>query len=759
MKLIFTILAFSIISIQAWAQPIVVTNTLTPAQLVNGVLLGSGVTAFNITINGAPGLANTPIGNMGYFTNSNPAFPIDSGLVLTTGNAIGAMGPNLATSSTNNLPATALVSTDPSLMDIAAGTVQNGIVLEFDFIPTGDTLFFNYMFGSDEYPEFSPSTYNDAFGLFLWGPGIAGPFVQAGYPNGGANIAVIPGGIPVTINNVGDASNTNYYVFNEAVSTPTYGDAIQYDGTTVLLTASADVQCNQLYHIKLAIANVGDQAYDSGVFLQAGSFNSDAVDVTVATVSGDTTIVEGCTYADFIFTRPEAQMNDTLIINYTITGNAIEGVDYNNMINPITFLPGVDTVILNLTPIQDNILEGFESVTITVQLINPCGDTILSSGTIYIGEGPIININEPDTIVQCANNNILLAVSASGGYGPYDFTWTSSTGINLSTNDSITVGVSQNGTVEYYITAVDNCNFSYTDTVTVTMNQTLAIDTVYTFPSSCQPTGAVSGVASGITGVPLYQWTGPGPGGSIDASVWQTLPSGWYYLSVTDNVCQVFDSGFVDILNPPIAAFTVIPNNGCSPLDVAVINNSLNGTTYNWNFGNGQTQSVTNTNSLTTTYTNATATQYTIQLIVLQGLLCSDTAFATVTLDICGCNDPAALNYNVNATVNDGSCTYPIPPSPEVHAPNVFTPNGDLNNDEFFLTWKNLSSLQLTILNRWGNVLFDVKSSDLLLSNPTWDGSSDGKDANDGVYTYKYVAIGLNGEELIGHGFLHLVRH
>ena len=291
------------------------------------------------------------------------------------------------------------------------------------------------------------------------------------------------------------------------------------------------------------------------------------------------------------------------------------------------------------------------------------------------------------------------------------------------------------------------------------MNQTLAIDTVFTFPSSCQPTGAVSGLALGITGVPLYQWTGPGPGGFIDASVWQTLPSGWYYLSVTDNVCQVFDSAFVDILNPPIADFTVIPNNGCSPLDVAVINNSLNGTTYNWNFGNGQTQSVTNTNSLTTTYTNSTATQYTIQLIVLQGLLCSDTAFATVILDICGCNDPAALNYNVNATVNDGSCTYPIPPSPEVHAPNVFTPNGDLNNDEFFLTWKNLSSLQLTILNRWGNVLYDGMSSDLLQSIPTWDGSSNGKEASDGIYTYKYVAVGLSGEELIGHGFLHLVRH
>ncbi|MFN5441774.1 MAG: choice-of-anchor L domain-containing protein, partial [Flavobacteriia bacterium] len=294
------------------AQPISVSTTQTPQQLVDNVLLGFGVTALNVTINGNPALANTPQGNVGYFTNTNAAFPINNGLILTTGNAIAAVGPNSGSSFTNNNPPTSSVASDPHLNDIAAGGVTNGVVLEFDFIPSGDTLVFNYMFGSDEYPEFSPSSFNDAFGLFLWGPGISGPYVLPGYPNGGTNIATIPGGIPVTINNVGDVSNTQYYVFNEANSTLTYGDAIQYDGTTVLLTAAASVQCNQLYHIKLAISNVGDQSYDSGVFLEAGSFSSAAVDVAVATVSGDTTIVEGCTYADFIFTRPPGQVNDTL---------------------------------------------------------------------------------------------------------------------------------------------------------------------------------------------------------------------------------------------------------------------------------------------------------------------------------------------------------------------------------------------------------------------------------------------------------------
>lgn len=756
MKLILAICTLFFVFLSAVAQPIVVTNTQTPQQLINGVLLGSGVTAFNIMINGNLGASNTPVGSIGYFTNSNPTFPISSGLVLTTGNASGAIGPNNSTFSTNNTPPTASVSGDPHLNDIANGSVENGIVLEFDFIPSGDTLFFNYMFGSDEYPEFSPSSFNDAFGLFLWGPGISGPHILGGYPNGGANIAVIPGGIPVTINNVGDQSNTSYYVFNEAVSTPTYGDAIQYDGTTVLLTASADVQCNEVYHIKLAIANVGDQSYDSGVFLEAGSFNSDAVDVSVATVSGDTTIVEGCTYADFIFTRPDTEVGDTLIINYTITGNAIQGSDYNNLPNPIVFLPGVDTVIINLTPIQDGLLEGFESVTISVAIVNPCGDTIFSTGTIYIGDGPIINISESDTTILCADDNLLVTVSASGGYAPYAYTWTSMSGTQLSTNDSLYLNVSQNGTVNFIITAVDFCNFSQTDTLTVTMNQTLAIDTILIFPSSCQPSGAVSAVASGTNGIPSYTWTGPGPNGFIDASVWQNLPSGWYFITVTDDVCEVSDSAFIDILNPPIASFQAIPTSGCAPLDVAVINNSQNGNSYNWNFGNGQTIIAGDLNPQSTSYDPAAAQLYTIQLIVFQGSLCSDTAYATITVEICGCNDSTALNFDPSASQDDGSCTYPVPPNPEVEAPNVFTPNGDDKNANFFLTSKNLTTLSLVIINRWGNVVFDKSSTDLVNDNPSWDGKIDGKDANDGIYFYKYTAIGLSGKEIVGHGFLHL---
>lgn len=759
------------------AQPISVSTTQTPQQLVENVLLGFGVTAFNITINGNPALANTPQSNMGYFTNTNALFPIGNGLVLTTGNAIGAPGPNNQGGATNNMPATPNVAFDPHLNDIANAGVTNGIVLEFDFIPSGDTLVFNYMFGSDEYPEWSPSSFNDAFGLFLWGPGISGPFVLAGYPNGGVNLATIPGGTPVTINNVGPSSNTAYYVDNQ--NGIAYGDALQYDGTTVLLTAASTVQCNQLYHIKLAISNVGDQSLDSGVFLEAGSFSSAAVDVAVATVSGDTTIVEGCTYADFIFTRPPGQVNDTLIINYTIGGVAQQGIDYNTLPNPITFLPGEDTVIITLNPIQDGINEGFESVVITVELINPCGDTITSSGTIYIGEGPIINITGNDPTVYCATDSVWLSASASGGYAPYTYQWENLAGANLGTNDSISVGINQNGTMYYLITATDNCNFTQTDTVTLTMNQILAIDTIFVGPSTCVPTGYVSVQASGIQGVPQYTWTGPGPNGFIDASVWQNLPSGWYYITVEDNVCSVSDSAFVDLLDPPVAELSANVSSGCAPLSVTFTNTSQNASAYSWSFGDGQSANSNDLSAQLHVYDVPFGT-YTVTLTASQGPQCTDVATVVIQVDVCGCMDALATNYNPNANVDDGSCVFPTgctdplalnyDPNaliddgsceyarPEVVAPNVFSPNADGNNELFFLDTKNVIELQLIILNRWGNVLLNATSVDLTNNNPSWDGKVNGEIASEGVYFYKYIAKGLNNQEVSGHGFLHLVN-
>ena len=118
--------------------------------------------------------------------------------------------------------------------------------------------------------------------------------------------------------------------------------------------------------------------------------------------------------------------------------------------------------------------------------------------------------------------------------------------------------------------------------------------------------------------------------------------------------------------------------------------------------------------------------------------------------------DPLATNYNSQANFDDGSCLYP---SPIVIAPNVFTPNSDGSNETWLINTTNATNVTITILNRWGNVIFE--SSGL---NPSWNGETQaGAEVADGVYFYKYLVEGYpdslgETQVLEGHGFIHLVR-
>jgi len=734
----FFILLLIVLSTKAHGQ-ITVTNAQSPNQLVQNVLMGVGVTASNVTYNTSAASAGVPQQNVSFFDATGTTFPITSGVLLTTGAGVGAVGPNNSGSQTDS--GTPTVSTDPHLNAIAAGSVTNGVVLEFDFVPAGDSISFRYIFGSEEYPEFSPSTFNDAFGFFLWGPGISGPYALAGYPAGGTNLALIPGTTtPVTINNI-LPSDSNYV---DNLNGLAYGSAIQYDGTTKLFTSLAGVQCGQTYHIKLALCNVGDQSWDSGVFLEASSFSSDAVQIAVATVSGDTAIYEGCSSANIIFTRPADQVGAPLTVTYDIVGTATNGTDYNTLTSPITFNIGEDTVTLSVSPVDDGISEGPELISITAYSLNECGDTVATTGEVWILDEPVLDIIEQDTIIQCKDDSVLVTAIPVGGIGAISLTWS-----NGATGSPVYVSGNLSGDTSYLVTMTDQCNNTFTDTLTVTVLQTLAIDTLLSGPSTCEPTGWVSAFISGSSGVPLYNWNGPGVDNPnfIDATVWEELSSGWYYFTVQDNFCTDFDSVFVDILNPPNAQLSITPESGCGPLNVSMTNSSENADHYHWDFGNGQQLDLTSTASQSQTYSVSSI----IQLIAYQGTLCSDTAYATVTVGTCGCTDPNALNYNPLATIDNGNCQYPIP---SVVAPNVFTPNGDNANDLFFLNVTNATSVELVILNRWGNIMFDMKGV-----NPAWNGKTDsGIPVDEGVYFYKYVVKGFNDQELEGHGFIELIR-
>ena len=191
---------------------------------------------------------------------------IESGIILTSGDANLALPPNTSDGITadNNLPG------DPDLTallqagDVAGDNTHDAAVLAFTFSTKGGNLFFNFVFASDEYNEFTNSQFNDVFGFFL----------------DGANIALIPGTTtPVAINNVNggnplgtNASNSHLFNNNDPSDGGPFFD-IQYDGFTSVFTAQAFNVGRGTHTIKLAIADTSDYVLDSAVFIQAGSFS------------------------------------------------------------------------------------------------------------------------------------------------------------------------------------------------------------------------------------------------------------------------------------------------------------------------------------------------------------------------------------------------------------------------------------------------------------------------------------------------------
>ncbi|MBL7910658.1 MAG: OmpA family protein [Bacteroidia bacterium] len=195
---------------------------------------------------------------------------ISKGLILSTGNVFHAIGPNDTpdrSSKTQN-------NTDASLSSIAKGPAYDAAILEFDFIPADDSIAFNYFFASEEYPEYVSKNVNDIFGFFL----------SSEDPPGKRNLALLERHIPITVDNINSIANKKYFIRNYAWDPENpqkfennkaggeMASTFQFDGFTVVLHAGAKVVPGKKYHIKIAIADVGDRLYDSAIFLEAGSF-------------------------------------------------------------------------------------------------------------------------------------------------------------------------------------------------------------------------------------------------------------------------------------------------------------------------------------------------------------------------------------------------------------------------------------------------------------------------------------------------------
>lgn len=439
-----------------------VSAAMSPTQLVQNILLGGGVTATNVTYTGAPAA-------IGSFNGAASNLGLSSGIIITSGDINNAPGPNNQTgASTSNSS-----NTDPDLDIIMSPTTSyDAAILEFDFIPTSDTIKFRYIFASEEYMEYlSPgSNINDGFGFFISGPGLSGPF-----SNNAVNIALIPGtNLPVTMQNLNLNNNSQYYFDNgnNGVNSTPGGATIQYDGFTVGLIATCAVQCGQTYHIKIAIGDGFDSSLDSGVFLEGGSFASAqgaqvAADYNIGTA--DNLLYEGCGLVNVWFKKGGLGVNnDTLY--FSLNGTANNGADFNIPNNYVVFPSGQDSVLFSFSPIFDNIPEGLESINITV--INPASTNCIpppgDSLTLYISDVESLVVSLQNASVICDDGSVILQPEILGGLPGFSFEWPS-----LSSTDESVI-VSPDSTTVYTVNVKDICGDSSSASTTVFVSSTTA---------------------------------------------------------------------------------------------------------------------------------------------------------------------------------------------------------------------------------------------------------------------------------------------
>ena len=468
----------------------------TADSLVRNVLLGSGVEVFNVQFNGSSGVINcSAIGSFNTGANATN-LGMQEGIIIGSGAVSFAAGPN--NSGGGSASSGCSTYTDPALTAIASGTLNDVATLEFDFITKADTVKFNYVFASEEYPEYTCSDFNDIFGFFLSGLNPAGGM----YSN--YNIARIPGtNIPITINSVnggsgGSASASGcYYTYSQYYVDNAAGTTIQYDAFTTVLTAIAPVVPCTPYHVKMCIGDVTDGAFDSGVFLQANSFSANAIvtDFTNPTNQNAPYILyEGCYGVDIVFSRPQAKsINELIPITY-IGGTASNGQDYTYINNSITFPADSSSVTLHIYPSLDGEIEGEETIILAYQA-TPCEtDTVYL--TIYDVDTMAAEVLYTPPVVT--DNEVTLRASVTGGHvneRGYTYRW--NTG---ATTSEITVPTVP--TAEYYYYAVDVCDkVAFSDTVTIGILKEFAT------PSNDTTVCAFSGILLSVEGGDYQEWS------------------------------------------------------------------------------------------------------------------------------------------------------------------------------------------------------------------------------------------------------------
>lgn len=802
-------------SVNASAQ-LAVTADQTVEWYVQNVLLGSGVTASNITFNGQPG--SDVHMQCGYYQSNGSYIGIESGIVLSSGDVVGEnwTGDDVIVGQETTINTTNGTNGDADLTAISGFAMNDIAILEFDFIPTGDTLRFNYIFASDEYPEYVDD-FNDAFGFFIAGPGITGPYSSpAGFPGGSANIALVPGTTtPVAIGNVNEGdyfcgdtpvgcTNCEYYIDN-----CDNGDT-EFDGLTEVLQAFSIVQCGETYHIKLAIADAGgpggfDSVFDSAVFLQEGSFASDLViSATLFSSIGpysDGFLYENCGYGSVVFSRTGG-LDAESTVELVVTGVAENGVDYTTIPTEFEFPLGDSLYVLDVYAILDGLDEGLElvEVEITNTSSSACAQgSITSEFSFYVSDDPEpLQITTQDFDIECGDA-VFLDVEVTGGYGQYQFDWSNGSDEQMQT---IYPGL----TTDYIITVSDTCNagsVTDTSTVIVPVHPPLEVDLADTTSLSCLEVVEVSPLnVSGGDGTYSYEWSQSGEALGSDS------PNLTYVGGSTDLLnLTVTDGCFIEASDQMLMLVPVIPIHiettadtticiGGSALLSALASGGEPPFEYEWSHFSSPDLSIVVAPRETSVYTvsvtdlcnNVQEEQirvgvsetnavfavedygyYGVNLQNFSGGQNSDTLMYTWDLGDGTISNEESLIHEFNdlndlmitlTVENEHGCvdtaSIEVIAPPTVYVPTGFSPNNDGINDLFKVEAEGVATYELIIFDRWGQKVFE--SNDI---EESWNGrgrQNSGYYGENDTFVYHLKMRLIDGQRVDTRGTITMLR-
>ncbi len=390
-------------------------------------------------------------------------------------------------------------------------------------------------------------------------------------------------------------------------------------------------------------------------------------------------------------------------------------VDTGTTYTPIGLPVGTTTYYLVDSSAAGCKSTGTATVSVTINA-TPSTPTVTTGSSMTACQGssvPNINATGNGTLVWYTNAALTPpAINTGNTYTP----------INLASGTTTT----------YYITdtSATGCKSSATTTVSITVYPKPVITGNATIDSS--KCGKNNGAVLGLTvnnGTPLYtyQWVNSSGTTVSDSLNLTNVGAGTYSLIVIDaNMCRDTSSGSGFVVggsNAVTANFNPSIIEGQAPLAVTFSNtSSASATAFGWNFG-ANTGTSTQVNS---GYTYTTTGTYTVTLVAYGSGNCSDTARKVITVDV----------------------------TEVLIIPNIFSPNGDGINDQFFLTSTGINSLNCDIYNRWGELIYTLKAP-----NQSWDGvMNNGNHATEGTYFYILQASGYDGKEYKRNGPLTLVR-